>query len=52
MNEQHVVGSKEVEQFAKLDDEQASGVGGQQGVEDMLVQDAWHVCERGSHQLT
>ena len=45
-------GSKEVEWFGELGDEQASSVGGQKGVEDMLVQAAWHVCEGDSHQLT
>ena len=52
MNRKHVVGSEEVEQFGKMGDEQASSVGGQKGVEDMLVQAVWCVCECGSHQLT
>ena len=46
-----MVGSEEVERFGELGDEQASSVGGQKGVEDMLVQAAWCVCEHGSHQL-
>ena len=47
-----MVGSEEVEQFGRLGDEQASSVGGQKGVEDILVQAAWCVCEGDSHQLT
>jgi len=46
-----VVGSEEMEQFGKLGDEQANSVGGQKGVEDKLVQAAWHVFEGCSHQL-
>jgi len=51
-NEWHAVGSEEVEQFGELGEEQASSVGGQKGVDDMLVQAVWCVCERGCHQLT
>ena len=47
-----MVGNEEVEHFGELGEEQGSSVGGQKGVEDMLVQAVWCVCERGSHQLT
>ena len=47
-----MVGSKEVERFGELGDEQASSVEGQKDVDDVLVQAAWHVYECGSHQLT